>query len=375
MCVSKISTFGRRHTSGKDVMMPTASEQTKDYEWNCPFNGKWDGYRFSIGAEQNQCARPEDCLCISRGSNSMHTVLDKGVEKIIGRFQYHDEGTGAEVKMKDDLTVVPHYSLRKIPAAFDPQAPDPPIGKVKNLPRDAWLPEYKTRAPRIQLALDKLVQTLKADLAVENPDATQVQGISNRVQKFETLSDDCMDMRDTVRKLAARPEDLVFDGKYEGAELKCYIKKKVGAMRPPCDMLNCYRGAEDEEFLQGLTNMLQKVQPQPTANTSEQATSEQAVDPSVENAQTDQGQPGPTKTASCGLLLFPRKPIRRTRLTSSTCGSRARRLERCQSFLCTARANGQKVHPDNNTVHQTTIRQLSRRSESCNCKGHPRLDL
>ncbi|CAE7782976.1 HMCN1 [Symbiodinium pilosum] len=240
------------------------------YEWGCPFQGEWTENRYESGPGDDQCTDEGDCICIARGSPNMHTELESGHEKIIGRFETESgkANLGHEPQL---INVIPHYFLRtKDGAPFDIENPHSGLGVVKEFDREEWLLKYKEEAPKIQGALDKLRAAIDAQYRSkvqdggpfvcdgtqapgEEPSLTKAEtqlGLM-RVRRFQVLAADCVNMQDTAAKLAGRPEEESFapSGKTEGGdELKCYRKKDSAE----CQQLNCYRGFEDQGFLDRL---------------------------------------------------------------------------------------------------------------------------
>jgi len=200
----------------------------------------------------------------------MHTELEGGHEKVIGRFETESgkANLGHEPQL---INVIPHYFMRtKDGAPFDIENPHSGLGVVKEFDREEWLLKYKEEAPKIQGALDKLRAAIDAEYRSkvqdgapfvcdgaqppgEEPSLTKAEtqlGLM-RVRRFQVLASDCVNMQDTAAKLAGRPEEESFapSGKTEGGdELKCYRKKDS----VECQQLNCYRGFEDQGFLDRL---------------------------------------------------------------------------------------------------------------------------
>jgi len=271
--VSRISKFGTGHWGqidpGKEKIAEEA-DSTPVYEWGCPFQGEWVENRYESGPGDDQCTDEGDGICIARGSPNMHTELEGGHEKVIGRFETESgkANLGHEPQL---INVIPHYFMRtKDGAPFDIENPHSGLGVVKEFDREEWLLKYKEEAPKIQGALDKLRAAIDAEYRSkvqdgapfvcdgaqppgEEPSLTKAEtqlGLM-RVRRFQVLASDCVNMQDTAAKLAGRPEEESFapSGKTEGGdELKCYRKKDS----VECQQLNCYRGFEDQGFLDRL---------------------------------------------------------------------------------------------------------------------------
>jgi len=272
-CVSRISKFGTGHWGQIDV----GKEEIADvegsapvYEWGCPFQGEWSENKYESGPGDDQCTDEGDCICIARGSPDMHTELEGGHEKIIGKFETQSGKAhlGHEAQL---IQVIPHYSLRtKDGAPFDIDNPHSGLGTVKEFDREEWLLKYKEEAPKIQGALDKLRATIDAEYRAkvqdgapfvcdgaqppgQEPSLTKAETQLNlmRIRRFQVLASDCVNMRDTAAKVAGKPDEETFapSGKSEGGdELKCFKKKDS----TECAQLNCYRGFEDQGFLDRL---------------------------------------------------------------------------------------------------------------------------
>lgn len=271
-CVSRISKFGTGHWGqvdpGKEEIADDGSAPV--YEWGCPFQGEWSENKYESGPGDDQCTDEGDCICIARGSPDMHTELEGGHEKIIGRFETQSGKAhlGHEPQL---IHVIPHYWMRtKDGAPFDIDNPHSGLGTVKEFDREEWLLKYKEEAPKIQSALDKLRATIDAEYrakvqdggpfvcdgaqsAGQEPSLTKAETQMDlmRIRRFQVLANDCVDMRDTAAKVAGKAEEETFapSGKSEGGdELKCFKKKDS----TECQQLNCYRGFEDQGFLDRL---------------------------------------------------------------------------------------------------------------------------
>jgi len=272
-CVSRISKFGTGHWGQVDVgkeEIADAEGSAPVYEWGCPFQGAWSENKYESGPGDDQCTDEGDCICIARGSPDMHTELEGGHEKVIGKFETQSgkANLGHEPQL---IQVIPHYSLRtKDGAPFDIDNPHSGLGTVKEFDREEWLLKYKEEAPKIQSALDKLRATIDAEYrakvqdgspfvcdgaqsAGQEPSMTKAETQLNlmRIRRFQVLASDCVNMRDTAAKVAGKPDEEAFapSGKSEGGdELKCFKKKDSAE----CQQLNCYRGFEDQGFLDRL---------------------------------------------------------------------------------------------------------------------------
>lgn len=272
-CVSRISKFGTGHWGQVDVgkeEIADAEGSAPVYEWGCPFQGEWSENKYESGPGDDQCTDEGDCMCIARGSPDMHTELEGGHEKIIGKFETQSgkANLGHEPQL---IEVIPHYSLRtKDGAPFDIDNPHSGLGTVKEFDREEWLLKYKEEAPKIQSALDKLRAAIDAEYrakvqdggpfvcdgaqpAGQEPSMTKAETQLNlmRIRRFQVLASDCVNMRDTAAKVAGKPDEEAFapSGKSEGGdELKCFKKKDS----TECQQINCYRGFEDQGFLDRL---------------------------------------------------------------------------------------------------------------------------
>ncbi|CAJ1338361.1 unnamed protein product [Effrenium voratum] len=254
---------GKEKIAEEDGSAPT-------YEWGCPFQGEWTENRYESGPGDDQCTDERDCICIARGSPDMHTELEGGHEKIIGRFETESDkaNLGHEPQL---IHVIPHYYMRtKDGAPFDIDNPHSGLGTVKEFDREEWLLKYKEEAPKMQSALDKLRATIDAEYhakvqsgapfvcdgaqaAGQEPSLTKAETQLNlmRIRRFQVLASDCVTMRDTAAKVSGKPDQEGFapSGKAEGGEeLKCYKKKDS----TECQQLNCYHGFEDQGFLERL---------------------------------------------------------------------------------------------------------------------------
>lgn len=275
-CVSRISKFGTGHWGQVDVgkeEIADAEGSAPVYEWGCPFQGEWSENKYESGPGDDQCTDEGDCICIARGSPDMHTELEGGHEKIIGKFETQSGKAhlGHEPQLiQERPSVIPHYSLRtKDGAPFDIDNPHSGLGTVKEFDKEEWLLKYKEEAPKIQSALDKLRATIDSDRAKvqdggpfvcdgaqpagQEPSLTKAETQLNlmRIRRFQVLASDCVNMRDTAAKVAGKPDEEAFapSGKSEGGdELKCFKKKDS----TECQQINCYRGFEDQGFLDRL---------------------------------------------------------------------------------------------------------------------------
>ncbi|CAK0866968.1 unnamed protein product [Prorocentrum cordatum] len=274
-CISRVGRFGYGHSGKvrKGLEKGVPESELNDYEWGCPVHGVWKPDSFEAGKEDGLCREDRDCLCASRGWTDGYSTLEGGKEKITGKFEYQ-LGTPAGGTSKKDLTLTPHYPMRKMPdePLFDIANPHSDFGKVSWLPREEWLKEFKQHAPRVQLAMDQLrdwidatnknnvknkippetgkpilcISTLTPKDAFGKPigepafSSSEVQDVAGRLRRFQSLMHDCKKLRDNVAKLSpgTMSDDVKFGegGNYRGNRLNCY--KKDGEQE--CLQLNCY---------------------------------------------------------------------------------------------------------------------------------------
>lgn len=251
-CVSRISKFGTGHWGQVDVgkeEIADAEGSAPVYEWGCPFQGEWSENKYESGPGDDQCTDEGDCICIARGSPDMHTELEGGHEKIIGKFETQSGKAhlGHEPQL---IQVIPHYSLRtKDGAPFDIDNPHSGLGTVKEFDREATIDsEYRAK---VQDGGPFVCDG--AQPAGQEPSLTKAETQLNlmRIRRFQVLASDCVNMRDTAAKVAGKPDEEAFapSGKSEGGdELKCFKKKDS----TECQQINCYRGFEDQGFLDRL---------------------------------------------------------------------------------------------------------------------------
>eukprot|EP00930_Biecheleria_cincta_P035804 TRINITY_DN24601_c0_g1_i1.p1 TRINITY_DN24601_c0_g1~~TRINITY_DN24601_c0_g1_i1.p1 ORF type:complete len:559 (-),score=92.58 TRINITY_DN24601_c0_g1_i1:327-2003(-) len=301
-CVSRVSRFGRNHI-GEVLNVPDTSATSGEpelYEWNCPFQNKWKENRFSSGNGETQCKDDKDCLCIQRGSPNMRTEFRNGEELIIGDFKTASGEKPGKTDVKS-LHVVPHYQMRDFGRASqddamtlsqDPKGrssdqhaesdksdhlklhldnPHVGLGNITSLDHKHWLDRYKDTAEKMQFGLDSYHDAIEksyqeqvrpaTEAALEQSDSAQnIQIDLMKIRRFQILSGDCVNMRDTVAKLAPKLAEGGFASSFKNCEgcpdqeLKCF---KEG---DKCRQLNCYVGFHGQPFLQRMQQLKTKLE-------------------------------------------------------------------------------------------------------------------
>lgn len=268
-CVSRVRRFGEGHPSGSDVSAsPTIKDPSeKAYEWNCPANGVWAGHEFESGTEPGTCIDEKDCICISRGSSNHVTYLVNGDEKMTGKFLVQTRDKDVAVK-EEEITVIPHYRMREVPATFDFTMSTTDMGKVNHLPKQVWVARFQDVAPKMQSTLDQLQKELldeyedkihERNFSCEMFPPAYVQAMQTRIRRFQILTGDCAQMRDTAARLARTPEEEKFAGEFKEMKLRCYKNQSPKGLEDTCQQLNCYRGQEDGELRAALQDFKAKL--------------------------------------------------------------------------------------------------------------------
>lgn len=283
-CISRVSKFGRDHVgsvsadnaaearkNGELLDQGERDKQARLYEWNCPADdgSAWASDRYEAGPGEHQCNEEGDCLCVARGSPDSHTEVNNGEERRMQRLDV-ESGCGKSVeRMKEPVTVIPHYPLREVRAHYDPDSPYSIIGEVAEYPRKMWLEKFTDVAPRLQYSLDSLKSWIDESYAAHIKDKPYIcgdasggggdKGLSTmalaeakaKLMRFQLLSSDCESMRDTVPRLmpASEEESWAESGAYRGKALNCeHPGEANGKTGKSCRQLNCYRGPDDAEL-------------------------------------------------------------------------------------------------------------------------------
>lgn len=303
-CVSKISRFGAGHVENKEVELDKAreaqnankeaggqttagvnstespqkpqednGENTEEYEWDCPAAHKWEKDKFESGGDVDQCRDADDCICIARGAENSTVQLVEGSEKRQETVETEKGCGGSQSEQRQTLWIIPHYQFRNLPEKFDPDDVNSAMGSVYEYPKDDWIKEYKSQAPKMQHSLDRLrhyiQHTYNRKVAGRGPgqavcgEAAPGMQVSMRpdevheavvkLRRFQMLQQDCVQMRDTVPTLISPTSEKVLpagqqfqpDGLGLDKEpLNCY----KGKDSPVCVQLNCYTGHDDTSF-------------------------------------------------------------------------------------------------------------------------------
>lgn len=305
--MSRVSRFGRNHIGevapAPGISLASETAKTGDdaelYEWNCPFQGTWNETRFSSGNGEEQCKDDSDCLCVQRGSPNAHTEFRKGEELIVGDFQTASGKKGGGTELRT-LQVVPHYRMRDFTPDYvktsssspqvssshqhadahdgdnlklDLESQNERLGSVQSFDHSHWLERYKDNAERIQFGLDSYHDAIEksfqeharpaAEAAPEqSDDIKKVSMDLLKIRRFSVLSNECVNMRDTVAKLAPKPASESFASTFKNCEscpeqqLKCFKEEDK------CRQLNCYVGFHAEPFLQRMQQLKTKLMAQ-----------------------------------------------------------------------------------------------------------------
>lgn len=268
-CVSRVSRFGRNHI-GDVIPMPDTSvvgQEPELYEWNCPYKREWKESRFSSGDGDDECKTDKDCLCIQRGSPNMHSELRDGEEVIVGEFKTASKKEPDKTDLKR-LRIIPHYQIRDFGAtSLDLDNPHTTLGMIKRFGQTQWLDKYKDNAEKVQWGLDNYHDVIEksyqekmrlADEVAkqEKLDAAEAQLDLMTIRRFQILSNDCVNMRDTVAKLApqAAKEGFAPTGERNGYKLRCLKEGDA------CRQLNCYVGFHALPFLQRIQKLKTKLE-------------------------------------------------------------------------------------------------------------------
>eukprot|EP00929_Paragymnodinium_shiwhaense_P087823 TRINITY_DN47965_c0_g1_i3.p1 TRINITY_DN47965_c0_g1~~TRINITY_DN47965_c0_g1_i3.p1 ORF type:complete len:333 (-),score=45.61 TRINITY_DN47965_c0_g1_i3:109-1107(-) len=255
-CVSLTAKFGRNHTLGGELGMGSVSDKLEDpankstYEWNCPHKGKWAANKFSVGSGEDECAEDsKDCLCITRSSNSMSSIVTDGREVISGIFGVDKKGTlTPEEATRESLTVIPHYNMRQLSDTFSPRQPHSDMGAVAGVPQADYVANYHEHAEKVQDALDKLHKditrvfenrledrTLACGTASEggSVDAglhggklsvfspAEVQEVLTKIRRLQILTQDCEMLKENIAKVAPSLQTEQFNKTLVSSALNC----------------------------------------------------------------------------------------------------------------------------------------------------------
>eukprot|EP00928_Gymnodinium_smaydae_P047606 TRINITY_DN3178_c0_g2_i1.p1 TRINITY_DN3178_c0_g2~~TRINITY_DN3178_c0_g2_i1.p1 ORF type:complete len:436 (+),score=98.98 TRINITY_DN3178_c0_g2_i1:78-1385(+) len=272
-CVSSTNKFGKEHpqngsVDGGDDNDDAGPDADPVYEWNCPYNGTWSPYRYTVGAGADECEMGgTDCMCVARGSSNFSSTMTDGEEVIEGDFGVDDDGSAStpSAAKARKLKIIPHYPMRAIPESFNIEDPHSNMGGVVNLPRREFMDKYPMYASLLQNKVDLLKKSIQKAMET-TPDPVcgpggkmampQVIQLQTKIRRFQMLTKDCELMRDAIGTVAPSQKDEMFPGMSGIDKLDCY-RNRPGAAR--CQALNCYSGAVDIPFRNSLAEFRKKL--------------------------------------------------------------------------------------------------------------------
>mmetsp|Transcript_9944 Transcript_9944/g.26316 ORF Transcript_9944/g.26316 Transcript_9944/m.26316 type:complete len:398 (+) Transcript_9944:124-1317(+) len=285
VCVSLISYFGKDHAIGQEVAHTRSDSasagQDTLYEWGCPKKDKWayDGY--TAGDHWNECSG-DSCLCVGGSSTNSKQFSNDGVQTSRGLYLVEPEGgrSARAHESKKHVNIVEHVvAVGTLLADIHPENPHIGTGPLHD--DTAFFPSrlFKKRISRLasvlQASLDVAKEYLDNDFDKLNQIRTQVRepgalcssenggmtlpatyAMLARVEKTQLLRRSCRETRESMFTVAPLEEQR-FPNKIMGkSDLNCYMDNGTGT----CQMLNCYDGYDNMDFIQKLNDSVALLQ-------------------------------------------------------------------------------------------------------------------